>query len=51
MKLGTIIIGLLIVLKLAGLVYVIIGTMTKKEAYTDLEIKPSGINGDGLFAV
>lgn len=51
MKLGTIIIGLLIVLKLAGLVYVIIGTMKKKEAYADLEIKPSGINGDGLFAI
>jgi len=46
MKLGIVIIGLLVVLA-----YIIIRKMKKKETYSDLEIKPSGINGDGLFAI
>lgn len=55
MKLGTIIIGLLVVLKLLGLVYIIIGKIKKKESYAasrgGVEIKQSGIHGDGLFAI
>ena len=46
MKLGIVIIGLLVVLA-----YIIIRKMKKKETYSDLEIKPSGIQGDGLFAI
>jgi hypothetical protein len=44
MNLGTIIIGLLVVLKLVGLVYVIIGTMKKKGISKSFIFRKFGVN-------